>query len=139
MADGEGLKRAAIRDFRDLEVWQHAMRLNDMVTQLTRTLPQADRMVFEVQMRRAALSIAANIAEGEQRHHLGDYLHHLSFARGSTGELRTHILALRRSGFDAAPGVAEAEAMADSVGRMLTVMSQNLRRSWVSRRAAGAR
>lgn len=139
MADGEGFKRAGIRDFRDLEVWQRAMRLNDMVTQLTRTLPQADRMVFEVQMRRAALSIAANIAEGEQRHHLGDYLHHLSFARGSTGELRTHILALRKSGFDAAPGVAEAEAMADIVGRMLTVMSQNLRRRWVSRGVAGVR
>ena len=126
-------RRPTIRDFRDLEVWQTAMRLFDTITKLARALPQAERFVFEAQMRRAALSIAANIAEGQQRHDLGDFLRHLSCARGSTGELRTHIAAVRRSGFDTRLA-ADAETMADSVARMLTSLAARLRQRWVGKR-----
>jgi len=117
-----------------MEVWQLAPRLYETITQATRALAQADRMVFEVHIRRAALSIASNIAEGQQRHHLGDLLRHPSFARGSAGELRTQIIAARTSGFGSVAGFCDAEALADSIGKMLAMLSGRLRRRWTPRR-----
>jgi four helix bundle protein len=136
MADNFRQRQTGFRDYRDLEVWQLAIRLHKLVAKITRNLPMADRMVFEVQMRRAALSIAANIAEGQQRHHLGDYLHHVSFARGSAGELQTFLIAMRESEIGPEGEVAEAQGLTESVSRMLSSMGASLRRNWVRGRAS---
>src|SRR3954464_5439165 len=80
-----------IRSYRDLVVWQRAVELNIAITRLVRSLAPVDRLVFEVQTRRAARSVASNISEGHQRHDLGDYLRHVSFSRASLGEVETDL------------------------------------------------
>ena len=116
-----------IQTFRDLAVWQRAMQLFSAVTRLVRSLPQSERFVFETQIRRATLSVAANIAEGHQRRDLGDYLRHLSYARGSVAEVETHLHAIVDSMPAARQDVDTALGLADEVGRMLTVLNAKLR------------
>jgi four helix bundle protein len=86
-----------IESYRDLIVWQRSVDLFVSVTDLVRSLPLADRLVFEAQSRRAARSIAANISEGHQRRDLGDYLRHVSYSRGSLGELETDLVLIDRT------------------------------------------
>jgi four helix bundle protein len=77
-------------------------------------------------MRRAAVSVPSNIAEGHGRHHLGEYLHHLSIANGSLMELETQlIIALRREYLPADQGRTLLESSAE-VGRMLAGLSRSL-------------
>ena len=81
----------AIRHYRDLEVWQRAMDLVEQVYRIAKTLPAEERYGLTSQIQRAAVSIPANVAEGHGRTHRGDYLHHLSIARGSLAELETQL------------------------------------------------
>jgi four helix bundle protein len=83
--------RPVIRSYRDLIVWQKAMRLVAGVYELARKLPKSRDHGLGGQMRRAALSVASNIAEGHGREHLRDYLRHLSIAKGSLSELETQL------------------------------------------------
>src|SRR5690348_3439026 len=77
--------------YRSLRVWQRAMDLVVESYALAHRLPLHERYGLASQLRRAAVSIPANIAEGNGRVHRGDYVHHLSIARGSLMELETHI------------------------------------------------
>jgi four helix bundle protein len=117
-----------ITSYRDLTVWQHSVELFVAVTGLVRSLPLPDRLVFETQSRRAARSVAVNISEGHQRHDLGDHLRHLSFSRGSLGELETDLVLIARTTSADKARIAACERDADEVGRMLTVLHANLRR-----------
>ena len=72
-----------------LAVWQRAMSLVVETYRVTAALPAAERFGLVTQARRAAVSVPANIAEGYGRLHRGDYVPHLSIARGSLMELRT--------------------------------------------------
>jgi four helix bundle protein len=85
-----------IRSYRDLELWQKAMDLVVETYGLTNLLPKSETYGLSSQIRRAAASVPANIAEGHGREHLGDYVHHLSVANGSLMELETHILVAGR-------------------------------------------
>jgi len=78
--------------FRDLIVWQKAILLTKRVYQVSQTMPQAEKYGLTMQMRRAAVSVASNIAEGNARQSTRDYLHFLSIARGSLAELETQII-----------------------------------------------
>jgi four helix bundle protein len=81
------------------------------------------------QMRRAAVSIPSNIAEGHGRHHLGEYLHHLSIANGSLMELETQvIISLRRKYLTPDEGRRLLNSSAE-VGRMLAGLTRSLSRS----------
>ncbi|MCC7147280.1 MAG: four helix bundle protein [Phycisphaeraceae bacterium] len=80
------------RDYRRLDVWHKAMELVEAIYSLTRKLPAEERFGLTSQLQRAAVSIPANIAEGYGRTHRGDYLHHLSMARGSLMELETLLI-----------------------------------------------
>jgi four helix bundle protein len=81
-----------VRSFRDLCIWQAGMELVKVVYQLARSLPREERFELSDQMRRAAISVPTNIAEGHARRHTKEYLQHLSIARGSLAELLTLIL-----------------------------------------------
>ena len=78
-----------VRDYRELRVWQRSVDLVEAVYLLSRELPADERFGLTSQMRRASVSVATNIAEGNGRTHLREYLHHLSFAHGSIRELET--------------------------------------------------
>jgi four helix bundle protein len=80
-----------IRSHRDLIVWQEAMRLTTECYRLAQKLPPVERFGLAAQVRRAAVSIPANIAEGHGRKGRAEYLHHLSIAAGSLRELQTHL------------------------------------------------
>src|SRR5688500_1824715 len=85
-----------IRDHRELRVWQHAVQLIVDVYRFTSQLPLEEGFHLTRQMRRAAVSIASNIAEGNGRSHRGDYLHFLSIAHGSLAELSTQLDIVQR-------------------------------------------
>ena len=78
-----------VRTFRDLIAWQRGMELARAVYHATRRMPASERFGLTSQMRRAAVSIPSNIAEGHGRESRLDYLKHLRIARGSLAELST--------------------------------------------------
>jgi four helix bundle protein len=81
-----------------------------------------------VQLRRAAVSVPSNIAEGHGRHHLGDYLHHLSMANGSLMELETQVVIASRRGYLDAESERQLLERSAEVGRMLAGLTRSLRR-----------
>lgn len=80
------------RTFRDLIVWQKAISLTKTIYNITRQFPPSEQFGMISQMRRAAVSIPSNIAEGNARGSRKDYLRMLIIARGSLAELETQIL-----------------------------------------------
>ena len=87
---------AQIRSHRDLIVWQKAMDLVEAVYQTTASFPKSETYALTSQIRRAVVSIPANIAEGQGRRLTKEYLYFLANARGSLLELDTHLeIALR--------------------------------------------
>lgn len=79
----------AIQSFRDLRVWQMGMDLVERIYQVTKAFPKEEMYGLTNQMRRAAVSIPSNVAEGHVREHLKEYLQHISMAQGSLAELQT--------------------------------------------------
>lgn len=78
-----------IRTYRDLVAWQKGMQLARLVYTTTRAMPESERFGLSNQMRRAAVSVPSNIAEGYARQSTADYIKHLRIARGSLAELST--------------------------------------------------
>jgi four helix bundle protein len=85
-----------ITSHKDLLVWQRSMDLVETVYRLTGNLPSSEQWGLISQMRRAAISVPSNIAEGYGRQATGEYRHHVSIGRGSLIELETQILLARR-------------------------------------------
>ena len=109
----------AVRSYRDLKVWQRAMDLVVHSYELARFLPREELYGLTSQVRRAAVSVPANIAEGNGRDHRREYLYHLSLAHGSLMELETHLVLASRLGYVQAKEVSSVLATAGEVGRML--------------------
>jgi four helix bundle protein len=117
-----------IRSYRDLDVWCEAMRLLEAAYRLASRLPPDERFGLSSQLRRAAVSVAANIAEGHGRDHTGDYLRFLSYAKGSLMEVETLLLACERLSLASANETTEPLAAAARVGRMLAGLVRSLKR-----------
>jgi len=117
-----------VNSYRDLLVWQRGIDLVECVYQATRSFPRQEVYGLTAQLRRAAVSVPSNIAEGHGRDHLGDYLHHLSIANGSLMELETQVVVARRLGYVTTD--LESSLLRDSgeVGRMLAGLSRSLKR-----------
>ncbi len=112
-------EKRKITSYRDLLVWQKAMDLVEASYLLAKRLPQSEIYGLMSQIRRSAVSIPANIAEGHGRRRLGDYLHHLSIANGSLMELETHFFITIRLGYLQTEEVEPAMKLAEEVGKML--------------------
>jgi four helix bundle protein len=125
----------AVRSYRDLHVWARAVDLTVCVYALVRRLPVVERYGLADQLRRAAVSIPANIAEGHGRLYRGEYVHHLSISRGSLTELETHVLLAQRLSYVDDQTVATVLDAAGHVGRPLTALIASL----TPRRTQGAR
>src|SRR5512142_463586 len=80
-----------IRSYRDLRVWASAMELVTDTYRVSKSFPKDERYGLTSQLRRAAVSVPSNIAEGHGRKHVGEYFHHLSIANGSLMELETQV------------------------------------------------
>ena len=115
-----------IQTYRDLDVWKKAMALVGQIYTLTSPYPPEERFGLTSQIRRAAVSVPANIAEGHERKHKGDYLHHLSIARGSLAEVETHLLLSVQLGFTTDERIAPIWETAQDVGKMLNRLISSL-------------
>ncbi|MDB9506783.1 four helix bundle protein [Microcystis aeruginosa CS-338/01] len=85
-----------IQSYRDLRVWQESVNLAESCYRLTKTFPKEELYGMTTQIRRASVSIAANIAEGYGRKTRGEYIQFLYIAQGSLKELETHWLISQR-------------------------------------------
>lgn len=79
------------KSFREMPVWNEAMEIAELVFRLTDSLPKKEDYGLTSQIRRAALSISANIAEAFGRYHLNDKINFYYFARGSIAETQNHL------------------------------------------------
>ena len=116
------------RNYRDLVVWQKAMDLVEIVYAVTANFPSDERFGLTSQVRRAAVSIPSNIAEGEGRRSRNEFGHFLSVAYGSLREVETQLLIAVRLGYAIAEYCQPAFDLADEVGRMLNGLSRSLDR-----------
>ena len=116
-----------ILSYRDLQVWRKGIALVVGVYDLAKRLPKSEQFELARQLRTAAVSIPANIAEGHGRDHLGDYLHHLSIANGSLMELETELIIAELLGFLSRTEIAGALSRTEELGRMLAGLSCHLK------------
>ncbi|MCC6262505.1 MAG: four helix bundle protein, partial [Bryobacterales bacterium] len=78
-----------VKSYRDLRVWQQGIQIVKEVYRLVKKLPKEETYALSDQLRRAAVSIPANIAEGQAKQHTRDYRRHLTIAKGSLAEVDT--------------------------------------------------
>jgi four helix bundle protein len=86
-------------NYKDLLVWQKGIALVKLIYQITQTFPAEEKFGLVSQMRRAAVSIPSNIAEGQARHSTGEFVQFLSHAEGSVAELETQLIIAVELGF----------------------------------------
>lgn len=114
------------RNYKDLIAWQRAMDLVETVYRATVRMPIEERFGLTSQMRRAAVAIPANIAEGQGRRTDGEFLNQLSIAHGSVRELETHVMVAGRLGHIPQDHVDELLSAAGEVGRLVTGLAKSL-------------
>ena len=115
--------------YQDLEVWQVAMDLAEECYRATSEFPKEERYGLMSQMRRAVVSIAANIAEGQGRRYQRDFASFLSIANGSLAELETHVELSRRLHFIDANREASLLEKAARVGMMLNALIRSIEKA----------
>ena len=120
--------RRVTNGYRDLLVWESAMGLVAEAYRVTAGFPKEEKYGLVQQLRRAAVSVPSNIAEGHGRDHLGDYLRHLSIANGSLMELETQILIAGRMGYVSTDDQAKVLAQAGRVGQLLSGLTRALKK-----------
>lgn len=109
----------AVRDYRELVVWQKAMDLVEAVYHATLGFPKVETYGLASQIRRAAVSIPSNIAEGQGRHTTREFLYFLSIAQGSVKEVETQILIAERLAYVAKQRRAKLIEQTTEVGKLL--------------------
>ena len=106
--------------YRKLIVWQKAMLFSKVVYELINQFPAAEKYALSDQVRRAAVSVPSNIAEGCGRASNRDYAHFLSIARGSLYETMTQLEMAKELGY--IESIDEVEVLAAEISRMLTTL-----------------
>lgn len=117
-----------IGSYKDLRVWQAAMDLTVAVYRVTALFPTSERFALASQMQRAAVSIASNIAEGHEREGTAEFLHHLSMAQGSLGELNTQLDLAVRLEFASPQDIEECARFVSAVRPQLFALRNALRK-----------
>lgn len=117
----------SVQSFRDSIAWQRAMDLTSAVYRVSRQFPREELFGLTNQVRRAAVSIASNIAEGQGRITTGEFLHFLGMARGSNLEVQTQLEIARREGYASPMLLAEAEELAVAVLKILNTVIATLK------------
>ena len=115
-----------VTHYQELEVWQAAMELAEACYLATKGFPKEEGFGMTSQIRRAASSIPANIAEGHGRASTREYLNFLSIAKGSLTELETHLLLSQRVGLLTAEQQNALLEMTDKISRMLSGLRKAL-------------
>ena len=111
---------------KNLDVWKESLDLVKQVYFITDKLPKKEDFVIVSQMRRAALSVPSNIAEGSARHHSKDFTHFLRIADGSAAELETQVIIGVKLGFSS--NVEQLLNEIVVIRRMLAALIKSLRK-----------
>ena len=114
-------------NYKELDIWKRAIDLCEQVYKVTKDFPKDELYGLVVQMRRAAVSVGANIAEGFARRSNPDFKRFLTIARGSLLELETHIEIARRLEFITLEKCAGLSEETEIISKMITRFSQNMR------------
>jgi len=114
--------------FKDLVVWQRAVQLTVAIYKLTSSFPTSERFGLTNQLRRAAASVASNIAEGYGRSTTGEYLLFLGNARGSNCELQTQLVISEALSFGSEESRQLADSLSGEVSRMLVAIMNKLQK-----------
>jgi four helix bundle protein len=115
-----------VKSFRDLDVWHLGVELAETVYRITARFPKSELFALSSQMRRAAVSIPSNIAEGRARDSTREFLHFLAISRGSLAELETQIeLAIRLDYSDSDLNAARTQS--DVLGKKLNRLQCSIR------------
>jgi four helix bundle protein len=122
MIDGQ-----RIQSHRDLKVWQLGMEIAERIYALTAIFPDAERFGLTSQLRRAAISVPANIAEGNARSSTKEYLRHLSVAIGSLAEIETFIELAHRFNYAESSTISSLNDVIGEERRMLRGLQRSLR------------
>ncbi|MCA1599468.1 MAG: four helix bundle protein [Chloroflexi bacterium] len=117
------------QNYRDLIVWQKAMDLVAQVYQVTRDWPRDELYGLTNQVRRAVVSVPANVAEGQGRGNQKEFGRYLAIAVGSLYEVQTHLLISQRLGYSDKADIDVAIRCTDDVGRLLHGLMRSLKPS----------
>lgn len=117
-----------MRPHERLEVWSKAIEFVVDIYRLTDGFPKEERVGLTSQLRRAAVSVPANIAEGAARCTTKEFLHFLAVAQGSASEVETELLIAYKLNFITEENHLTARKSLDSIGRMIVGLSQSLKR-----------
>jgi len=120
---------SGIGTYRELLVWQKSIVLVTECYKLTARFPDHERFGLTSQLRRAAVSIPANIAEGHGRGSTKSFVHFLWIANGSRTELETHVLIAEQLGFATRSETVRIFELSSEIGRMLTGLRRSLRKT----------
>jgi four helix bundle protein len=115
-----------IGGYKDLVVWQKSITLVKLVYQLTATFPNDERFGLISQMRRAAVSIPSNIAEGQARRTTPDFIRFLSMAEGSLAELNTQIVIAMELKYCTPVQTVESIGLGEEIRKMLNSLRRTL-------------
>jgi four helix bundle protein len=117
-----------VKSYRDLLVWQKSMALVEDTYRLTGCFSKNEEFGLKSQMRRAAVSVPSNIAEGKARNHPREFLQFLHIAMGSLSELETQVELAQRLGIISSDDARATFAICQEVGKMLHGLANVLNR-----------
>lgn len=117
-----------IRSYRDLEVWKRAIELVTEVYRITRAFPKDEMYGLTSQIRRAASSVPANIAEGWGRNMTGEYIQFLRIARGSLLELETHVTIAENLGYVSHEASGQMANRTEEIGKMMCALIASIQK-----------
>jgi four helix bundle protein len=117
-----------IRTYRDLLVWQRAIELVKDCYGLSEAFPSREIYGLSQQLRRAAVSIPSNIAEGNGRESIKEYIYFLNISRGSLNEVETQIIIAQQLGFIRSNELDLVLQKADEISRMLNSLIRSLKK-----------
>lgn len=115
------------QSYRDLQVFQLAMDLTELIYLVTALFPKHELYGLTSQMRRAAVSIPSNVAEGSARSSRKDFRHFVLMAKGSTCELQVQLSIAGRLKYLTDPDLHRCEALANRIARMLSGLAESLK------------
>ena len=116
----------SIRTFKDLIIWQKSIELCKEIYSLVKLLPKEETYCLSDQMRRSAVSISSNIAEGQARSSKNEFLQFISIASGSNSELYTHLIICKEIGYLDETQIEKSLTLIEEISKMLSTLKNKL-------------
>jgi|GEM_PF-120065 len=126
------MRKMKVKSYRDLILWQKGMDLVEAVYRVTKAFPREEMHCLSSQIRRAAVSVPSNIAEGQGRNSTREFRNHLSMACGSLQEVETQVLVAQRLEYLDEKGAEAILGLTAEVGRLTNALSSSLLKKLVT-------